>query len=112
MTENWEIVAGDFGESYKAVAEEKDLSACTATIKVWRDSTLLIDGEAMGTITYDSGEDESYCYYTVADGDFPLTAAVGGKKTEYEVMVEFTKTGYKMHDLGFKWIVHPAPPVT
>lgn len=110
MTEDWGIVAGDFGSDYKAVVEGKDLSDCTATIKVWKGDTILIDGEACGSITYDSESDESYCYYTVADGDFPLTAAIEGKRTNYKVMVEFTKTGYKEHDLGFDWIVTPAPP--
>ena len=115
MTENWEIVAGDFGGSYKAIVEELDLSACTAKIKVWRDSTLLIDGKACSVVTYDEEADESYCYYDVVDGDFPLTAAVEGKRTNYKVMVEFTKiigedTVYKEHDLGFEWIVVPAPP--
>lgn len=71
---------------------------------------LLIFKKACGSITYDSEEDESYCHYEVAVGDFPLTAAVEGKKTEYDVRVEFTKSGFKEHDLGFKWIVHPAPP--
>jgi len=182
---NWEIVAGDFGGSYKAVKEKLDLSACTAKIKVWRepealsalasdaaigqadvivtnvsgfevgeyvrieDDTpqyehnqiasidtptktltmvttlaktytvvkaakvlmrLLIYAKACGTITYDAAEEESYCYYDVAVGDFPLTAAVGNRMTIYEVMVEFTKPGYKEHDLGFEWHVFPAPP--
>lgn len=116
MTENWEIVAGDFGGSYKAIVKGLDLSDCTAKIYVWRDSTHLLktgeeNGKACGTVTYDEGADESYCYYDVVDGDFPLTAAEDDKKTEYEVMVEFTKAGYKEHDLGFKWIVIPGPPV-
>lgn len=110
MTENWEIVTGEFGGSYKAVADGLDLSLCTAKITVWRDLTVLIDGKACGEVTYDAENDESYCYYDVADGDFPSTAAIDGKKTEYDVMIEFTKSGYKEHDLGFNWVVLPAPP--
>lgn len=110
MTENWGIVAGDFGASYKAVAEGLDLHLCTAKIKVWKDSTILIDGKACGSIMYDSDADESYCYYDVVEGDFPLSAAIDGRKTNYKVMVEFTKSGYKEHDLGFEWIVTPGPP--
>lgn len=186
MTENWGIVAGDFGGSYKATAPKGlDLSACTAKIIVWREpealgvlttdassgqkdvvvddvggfeeeecvrieddtpqyehnqiatideSTktltmvnnlqheytvaqnakvlmrILICEKVCSSVTYDAEADESYCYYDVDIGDFPLTAAIEGKKTEYDVMVEFTKSGYKEHDLGFKWIVHPAPP--
>lgn len=112
MTEDWEIVAGDFGGSYKAIVEDLDLSLCKARIKVWRNSTLLIDGkpDAGMTVTYDSDADESYCYYDVQDGDIPLTAAIEGKRTNYTVMVEFTKDGYKEHDLGFEWIVIPGPP--
>ncbi len=110
MTENWEIVAGDFGGSYKAIVEGLDLSLCTAKIYLWKGETLLLDGKACSTVTYDSDADESYCYYDVKDGDFPLTAAIEGKRTNYNVMVEFIKTGYKEHDLGFEWIVIPAPP--
>ena len=108
--DDWEIVEGDFGSSYKAIAEEKDLSTCTATIKVWRNSTLLIDSKACGVITYDSEKDESYCYYDVEDGDIPIGSVVDDDVTPYKVMVEFTKSGYKEHDLGLKWMVHPAPP--
>lgn len=110
MSEDWEIVAGDFGGKYKARVEGKDLSDCAAKISVWKNSTLLIDGKACSAVSYDGDKDESSCYYTVADGDFPLSAAVDDRETKYEVMVEFTKEGYKEHDLGFKWIVIPAPP--
>lgn len=105
---DWEIVAGDFGGDYKAIAPGLNLSDCTATIKVWKDSTILIDGKPCGSITYEAPD--SYCYYTVEDGDIPLTAAIEGKRTNYKVMVEFTKDGFKEHDLGFEWIVVPAPP--
>lgn len=108
MVDEWEIVEGDFGGAYKAIAEDLDLSACTAKVKVWKGDTILIDGKACGSITYADGD--SYCYYTVADGDFPLGSAIDGKRTNYRVMVEFTKEGYKEHDLGFEWIVIPAPP--
>ena len=110
MTENWEIVAGDFGGSYKATVQGLDLSLCTAKIYVWRNSTLLINGKVCSAVTYDSEADESYCYYDVEDGDFPLTTAIEGKRTNYDVMIAFTKTGFKEHDLGFEWIVVPAPP--
>lgn len=106
----WGIVAGDYGASYKATAEGVDLHLCTATIKVWRNSTLLVDEEDCTEVQYDSDEDESYCYYTVASGDFPSSAAIGGKRTIYKVMIEFTKDGYKEHDLGFEWLVVPGPP--
>jgi len=107
---NWEIVAGDFGGNYKATVKGLNLSVCAAKITVWRNSTLLIDGEACSEVTYDESANESYCYYEVAEGDFPLTAAVEGKRTNYQVMIEFTTTGYREHDLGFEWIVVPAPP--
>jgi len=106
--ENWEIVAGDFGASYKAVAEGIDLSACVAKLKVWLGDTILIDNKAFGDVTYDSPD--SYCYYEIASGDIPITAAVDGRKTNWNVMVQFTKTGFKEHDLGFELIVTPAPP--
>ena len=106
-----EIVAGDFGTPKLITAPGVDLSLCTATIKVWKDSTILIDYKACGTVTYDSDKDESSCYFTPADGDFPLSSAIDGKKTEYDVKVRFIKTGFQEHDLGFLWVVHPAPPV-
>lgn len=106
---DWEIVAGDFGGSYKAIAEGLDLSGCTATIKVWKDSTLLFDESACGTVYYDEDEDESYCYYDVADGDIPTTAAENDI-VRYSVMVEFTSEGFQEHSLKFDWVVHPAPP--
>lgn len=105
--DDWEIVASDFGGDYKAVAKGLDLSACTATIKVWRGSTILIDWKDCGSITYAGGD--SYCYYTVADGDIPLTAAVDDI-VRYNVMVKFIKDGFQEHSLKFDWIVHPAPP--
>ena len=109
--DDWDIVEGDYGASYKAVVEGQDLSACTAKIKVWaEDDSLLIDGKDCSVVTYDAEEDESYCYYDVDDGDFPMGSAVNDDVTTYSVMVEFTKSGYKEHDLGFKWIVHRAPP--
>lgn len=111
MTENWEIVAGDFGGSYRATAKDIDLHACKARIKVWRNETLLIDGKPDDGMDVTYADGDSYCDYQVLSGDFPLTAAIDGKKTEYDVMVEFTVEGFKEHDLGFKWIVHPAPPV-
>lgn len=110
MTDNWEIVQGDFGAIYKGVVEDLDLSLCTAKIKVWRESTILIDGAACSAVEYSEANEESYVYYTVADGDFPSTAIIDGKRTTYQVMIEFTKDGYKEHDLGFEWIVIPAPP--
>ena len=106
----WMIVAGNFGMSMKAIKKGSDLSACTATIKVWKNSTILIDGKACSTVTYDAEKDESYCYYDVVDGDIPLTAAIDGKGTNYWVMIEFIKEGYKENDLGFEWIVIPPPP--
>lgn len=108
---DWDIVEGDFGASYKAVVEEQDLSACIAKIKVWgEDDSLLIDGKACSEVTYDPVADESYCYYDVEDGDFPIGSAIDDDVTTYNVMIEFTKSGYKEHDLGFKWVVHRAPP--
>jgi len=109
--EDWEIVEGDFGGSYTAIVEGLDLHECRARIKVWRGSTLLIDGkpDAGMEVTYHAGVDESRCIYHVLEGDIPLTAA-GDDLTRYRVMVEFTKDGYKEHDLGFWWIVTPAPP--
>lgn len=86
-----------------------NLSDCTATIKVWRGSNILIDGKACSEVLYDAEKDESYCYYDVVEGDFPLTAAVGNI-VNYKVMVEFIKDGYKENDLGFEWIVIPGPP--
>lgn len=71
---------------------------------------ILIFEKACGEITYDTEKDESYCYYDVVVGDFPLTAAVEERKTVYSAMVKFVKDGYQEHDLGFKWIVHPAQP--
>lgn len=106
--ETWEIVAGDFGGSYKATAPGLNLSDCTASIKVWKGATLLIDGETCSDVTYD--DTDSHCYYTVKDGDFPLSTAVERKRTNYKVMIEFVKDGFKEHDLGFEWIVVPAPP--
>jgi len=110
MTENWGIVQGDFGGSYRATAPGLDLSACKAKIKVWRGDTILIDEkpDAGMDVTYD--DPDSYCDYVVVDGDFPAAAIVEGKKTTWKVMVEFTKDGFKEHDLGFEWIVTPAPP--
>lgn len=110
MTESWEIVAGDFGGSYKAIVKGLDLSSCTAKIKVWKGSPPLIDGKVCTSVIYDESADESYCYYEVKDEDIPLSAAIDGKTTEYNVMIEFTKTGFKEHDLGFKWTVFAAPP--
>ena len=109
---SWMIVAGDYGGRYKAIVEDLDLSDCTATIDVWLGDTLLIDGQACGDVTYDETEEESYCYYTVADGDFPLTAIVDNRRTIYMVMVKFIKSGYVEHDLGFQWIVVPPPPTS
>lgn len=110
MTDNWEIVQGDFGAIYKGTVEDLDLSLCTATIKVWREDTILIDGAACSAVEYSALTEESYVYYTVIDGDFPLTAIIDGKRTTYEVMIAFAKDGYKEHDLGFEWTVIPAPP--
>lgn len=111
-TEDWEIVQGDFGEAYRAVAKDLDLSTCIAKIRVWRGLVTLIDEkpDAGMEVIYDSDEEESYCTYFVQDGDFPLTAIVNDDITQYNVMVKFTKDGYQQHDLGFKWIVTPAPP--
>jgi len=106
----FEIVAGDYGSPYKIIVKGLDLSLCTAKMSVWRNSTYLFQDKDCGVVTYEPDKDESFCYYTVSDGNFPSTAAVDGRKTEYECMVEFTKAGYKEHDLGFKWIVYPAPP--
>lgn len=106
---DWEITAGDFGDSYKATAEGLDLSTCTATISVWSDSTALIEDDACGTVYYDEDEDESYCYYDVVDGDIPSTAAEDDI-VRYNVAIKFTKSGYNVHTLRFVWIVHPAPP--
>ena len=89
--------------------EGLDLSLCTAKIYVWKDAAYLIDGKACSEVTYDAENDESYCYYDVVDGDFPLTAAEDDI-VRYKAMVEFVKTGSKEHDLGFTWIVYPAPP--
>lgn len=112
MTENWEIVQGDYGGTYRAKANELDLSDCTAKIYVWRGDTLLIDGkpDASMTVTYNSTNDYSYCDYTVEDEDFPASAIVDDDITQYDVMVRFVKDGFQEHDLGFKWNVHPAPP--
>lgn len=73
---------------------------------------ILLYNKACGSITYDAAEDESYCYYDVVEDDFPLTAAVDERKTIYKAMVAFARIGdnYKEHDLGFNWVVHPAPP--
>ncbi len=106
---NWVIVAGDYGASYKATVEDLDLSDCTATIDVWLDDDLLIDGEDCSAVTYDGTD--SYCYYTVADGDIPLAAIIEDRRTVYMVMIKFVKAGYKEHDLGFQWLVVPPPPV-
>lgn len=106
----FEIVAGDYGSPYKIVVKGLNLSACTAKISVWKDSTYLFQDKSCSTVTYDSTNDESYCYFTPADGDFPLTAAVDGNITHYNTMVEFTRTGLKEHDVGFEWVVYPGPP--
>ena len=106
---DWEIVAGDFGGSYKATAEGLNLSGCTATIKVWQGSTLLFDESDCGTVYYDEDEDESYCYYDVVEDDIPTTAAVDDIE-RYSVMVEFISSGFQEHSLKFDWVVHPAPP--
>jgi len=105
-----EIVAGDFGMGHKFIVKKMDLNGCVAKLYVWQNSTYLIEGKPCGDVVYDSAEDESYCYYVVADGDFPSSAAIDGKKTEYDARVAFTRAGYKEHDLGFKWLVHPGPP--
>ena len=104
----WEIVAGDYGSNYMATVEGKDLSDCVARIYVWRDSTYLINGELCSAVTFADGD--SSCYYTVKEGGIPANAAIGRRSTVYRVMIEFTKTGYKEHDLSFNWAVHPAPP--
>lgn len=114
MTDSWEIVAGDFGGGYRAVARGLDLSDCIAKIYVWRDSTYLLEGkpDAGMEVTYDSDEDESYCSYEVQENDFPSAAAINDKRTSYNVMIRFTKDGYQEHDLGFEWDVFPAPPTS
>jgi len=109
VTEDWEITAGDFGDSYLAVVKDLDLSACTATIKVWSDSMPLIDDKACGAVSYDEGEEESYLYFDVEDGDIPSTAAVSDI-VRYNVAIKFVDDGYNVHSLKFVWIVHPAPP--
>lgn len=103
----WEMVAGDFGDSYKATVEGRDLSDCTAKLTVWVGSTILIDGKACGDVTYASSD--SYCYYAMADGDIPADTAEDDIVT-CRCMVEFTKDGTKIHDLGFNLVVHPPPP--
>jgi len=105
-----EIVAGDFGTPKLITAPGVDLSLCEAKIKVWKGSTILIDYKACGTVTFDSDKNESSCYFTPADGDFPLSAAIDDEVTVYEVMVKFFKTGFQEHCLKFEWTVHPAPP--
>jgi len=113
-TETWEIVAGDFGGDYRATTPKGlNLSDCKAKVKIWKGSTILIDylPEAGLDVTYDSDADESYCDYRFLADEIPLSAAIDGKKTEYDVKVRFTKTDFQEHDLGFKLIVHPAPPV-
>jgi len=106
----FEIVAGDFGASYKIVVKGLDLSLCMAKMSVWRDSTYLFKDKDCGVVTYELDKDESFCYYTVSEENFPSTAVVDNRMTIYEAMVEFTKEGYKEHDLGFEWHVYPAPP--
>lgn len=108
----FEIVAGDFGAPYKIIVKGLDLSLCTAKMSVWKDSTYLFKDKDCGVVTYEPDKDESFCYYTVSEENFPLTAAVEGEITVYKAMVEFIKAGYKEHDLGFEWSVHPAPPVS
>jgi len=110
MSEDWEIVESDFGGAYRAVAKDLDLHLCIAKIKVWRGSTILIDykPDAGMEVTYADGD--SYCDYFVQEGDFPSTSIINDDVTQYDVMVRFTKDGYQEHDLGFKWIVTPAPP--
>lgn len=105
----WEIVAGDFGGRYEAIAEGIDLSDCVAVIKVWRHHTVLIDDKACSAVVYNAVTDKSTCTYTVQVGDFPLTAAIGNEKTEYQVSIQFTEAGFKEHSLEFTWIVYPAP---
>ena len=109
MTEDWEIVAGDYGGSYLATVEGIDLSACTATITVWSNSTVLIDDDACGSVSYDAVEEESYLYYDVAENDIPSTAAVSDI-VRYNVMIKFAKDGFVEHTLKFVWIVHPPHP--
>lgn len=112
---DWQIVQGDYGGTYRAKTDpdlDLNLSDCTATIKVFRGDTLLIEDkpETPMDVTYDAVNKYSYCDYTVLDGDFPAAAIIDDAITTWKVMVEFTKGDFKEHDLGFDWIVVPAPP--
>jgi hypothetical protein len=69
----------------------------------------MIADKACSLVYYNAVGGESYCFYTVEVGDFPVTAAIGNARTEYQVSIEFTKAGFKEHSLEFKWIVYPAP---
>ena len=109
MSSYWELVAGDFGGVYVAIAEDIDLSSCTAAIKIWKHRTLMVTDRACSAVTYDATTGNSSCSYTVVAGDLPITAAIGNEETEYQVSIQFTKAGFKEHSLEFKLIVYPAP---
>jgi len=79
MTVRVKIKAGDFGIAYTFTLEGVDysgVSGYTPTLWVWKGSTVLVDGHAVTSNTYDGSD--TTVVYTVADGDFPATNPVSG----------------------------------
>jgi len=104
LAEEFEIVKGDYGRTYRGVIEGEDLSDCTGVIFVWdEDDTKIIDGESCSVSL--SGSD-THIDYTVQSADF----ATADPKKSYYGLFKLTKDGVVERTLSFTWKVYRKEP--